>query len=371
MRFSVQRSVLADVLSAAFAATATKHAVGVIAFVKVSASDGKLTLVGTDLEIELSTSCNAEVSEPGEAIVSHRLVAVCREAVGDTVTIESTESGLQVSCGSGVWNLSSPGNATDFPAYRQAEPVGAATVGAADLKRAFRLTDYACDPNSMRFALGGVLMEFEKSKIELAATDTSRIAVLSIGANWDSKKDCREVIPLKAVKQLERVLSDGDVRIACYASYAAFFGDGWELKARYIEGKFPDYGPILSGRKDCQTVFHVVADTFARAVRAASICTTEESIGVKIELRSGEVSVSASGADVGVSKVVVPVAYEGEPASWSFNGKLLTEFLKRVDPLAQIEIAGTDMQWFMSTEGVIYVSMGLDTSKEEQGCTQD
>src|SRR5205807_5312384 len=104
----------------------------------------------------------------------------------------------------------------DASLYPEVPDFGATSyhvVAAGDLKKLIRRTIFATDVESTRYALGGVLVELTGESITLVGTDGRRLARMTAPA--EARNDAATpagspVVPVKALKLIERNLDDAD-----------------------------------------------------------------------------------------------------------------------------------------------------------------
>ena len=85
-----------------------------------------------------------------------------------------------------------------------------------DLKKLIRRTIFATDVESTRYALGGVLIELTVESIAMVGTDGRRLARMSAPAEAENNPHTQggsPVIPVKALKLIERNLADDDLPV--------------------------------------------------------------------------------------------------------------------------------------------------------------
>ena len=74
-------------------------------------------------------------------------------------------------------------------------------------RQIIRRTAFATDAESTRYALGGLLLEFDDGKITVAATDSRRMAVATAACEKEGNPKAPEkttVVPTSAMALLER-----------------------------------------------------------------------------------------------------------------------------------------------------------------------
>ena len=208
-------------------------------------------------------------------------------------------------------------------------------VAASDLRKLIRRTMFATDVESTRYALGGVLVELTSESITMVGTDGRRLARMSAPAEAENNAvppTGSPVIPVKALKLIERNLSDDDppVHIAVQAGTAVLVRtDRAVIYSRLVEGRFPRYQDVFPSNVEVRIPLEV--GPLRLAVEQASIVTSEESRGVDFRFSSGVLKLASQAADVGSSDVELPIAYEGKSVEITFDPRYLTDALRTLD----------------------------------------
>ena len=228
----------------------------------------------------------------------------------------------------------------DFPPIAQFEDENYFTLPAATLRQLIRRTVFATDVESTRYALGGVLTELTAEKATLAATDSRRLAVASAPVQMEGSPTIPEtspVVPSKAMTLIERVLGDGGepVKIAIHPNDIVVQCGSVTISSQLVQGRFPDYHKVIPATSVSQ--IDMVVGPFHTAVRQSQILTNEESRGVDFTFTSGTLRLSSEAADVGQSKIELPIAYEGEDLTITFDPRFIADFLKTLDPGSQVQ----------------------------------
>ena len=215
-------------------------------------------------------------------------------------------------------------------------------VAASDLRKLIRRTMFATDVESTRYALGGVLIELTGDTITMVGTDGRRLAKMSApaeAANDAQPPAGSPVIPVKALKLIDRNLDDPElsVHIAITAGSSVLIrtsDDGAIIYSRLVEGRFPRYQDVFPADVDVRIPLDVAL--LRQAVEQASIVTSEESRGVDFRFSGETLTLSSQAADVGESKVSMPIHYEGKEVEITFDPRYLTDALKTIDDDATV-----------------------------------
>ncbi|GAF92487.1 unnamed protein product, partial [marine sediment metagenome] len=98
------------------------------------------------------------------------------------------------------------------------------------------------------------------------------------------------------------------------------------------------------------------------ALRQASIVASEESRGVTLTFGGGSLVFSGSTAEVGQSRVEMPISYDGPELAIALDHRFVADYLKVLDPekTFAFDIENGDAAAILSTDdGYAYVIMPL------------
>ena len=334
--------------------------------VKLTVANGRTVLVGTDQEIGIRQEVsNVETDSTGEVLLpTQRVVSILRELTDDQVTLEATERALVLKGGHSEFNLSAEDPA-EFPPVAAFEDTAYFTIPARAFKEMIRRTIFATDVESTRYALGGILLEISGDKATLAATDSRRLAVASAPcqAIGDVKvENAMPVVPSKAMQLIERSLPDNDdpALVVIHTNNVLVKCGGATIYSRLVEGRFPRYADVIP--TNFSAAIDMVVGPFYSAVRQAQIVTNEESRGVDFEFANGKLTLSSRAADVGQSRIEMPISYDGPGITITFDPKFVADFLRILDAGTSVKlnlIDGESPALLSTEDGYRYVIMPL------------
>lgn len=341
MRIRCQRAQLAAGLQNVGGVVPARTPKEILKNVKLQVSDGKATLIATDQEVGIRYDLpEFEADGGGDVLLPmQRLAAILREVSEDVVQIETSDDALRVKCGHSDFRLSvsDPAEFPDVPGFTDAEYF---TTPAAAFKQGIQRTLFAADVESTRYALGGVLLDFNDQGLTLAATDSRRLAVCPVACSVQggASAGIQPVVPSKAMSMIERSLSGGeeDVRIAVHAHDVVVQSGPATIYARLVQGRFPRYQDVVP--RDSSVQIELVVGPLHSAVRQAMIVTNDESRGVDFRFHDGTLTLESQAADVGTSKIELPVAYDGAELLVTFDPRFVAEFLRVLEPSAAVSL---------------------------------
>jgi DNA polymerase-3 subunit beta len=254
---------------------------------------------GTDLQTVVSTVIPAQVLAPGEvtlpASVAAEIVGAFPEA---DVVLSSDDTGSQVrlECPPAEFNL--VGLPPDeFPDLPEVPHDVWFEMDAGQLRAALRRTVFACSTDALRTILQGVLFNFVGHTLELAATDTFRLAVDTRVVPAGSGQ-ARVVVPQRALLELLKIMpGQGSVRVHISGSQIKFRLPEATLVSVLIEGQFPNYERVIPTDLDRRWV--IPTEPLTGALRRAGIVARQDMQRVVLRSRGEKVAVSARAGGVG------------------------------------------------------------------------
>src|SRR5579872_1010115 len=203
MKLHCHRPALAAALQVVSGVVPSRTPKEVLKNIKLEVTGGKATLLGTDAEVGVRYEIpGVEIESEGETLLpSARVSAIIRELVEDAVDISVNADAVWIKSGKSEFRLSAQ-DASEFPPVAEFDEERYHAIPGKSLREAIRRTAFATDTESSRYALGGVLLEFAKDKLTLAATDTRRLAVFETTCRTqgaEQQDNPAPVIPTKAL----------------------------------------------------------------------------------------------------------------------------------------------------------------------------
>ena len=295
------------------------------------------TLMATDLELGIRYMVSGvRVDEPGAVILpTVRIQQLLRLSNEIDLTIESNGEKIDVRGGRSKWNFTAE-DPTLFPEVPSFTARSYHVLQASDLRRLIRRTSFATDVDSTRYALGGVLVEFGEDTISMVGTDGRRLAKMTVAATMHGEVEKVEgaspVIPVKALKLIERNLNDDDsaVHFAILdGNAAAIRTERAMIHTRLVEGRFPRYQDVFPNQHEARV--RLKAGELLRVVQQSMIVTSEESRGVDFQFSSGTLKLDSKSPDVGDSHLDIPINYDGNTIDITFDPRYLVEALQTME----------------------------------------
>lgn len=321
-----------------------RHSLTILNNLVLQSEAGEVTVVATDLEVSLRQSLAASVSEPGSIGVSARkLFEIVRESSSDQVTLRSLDNfWVGVSYGRSNFRLMGI-NPTDHPGIPSAqsgdEETASFELDATELAEAIEKTLFAVSHDDTRSNLAGVHLDAgaKKGSIRMVATDGHRLALIDRKSKGSAPKN-GVILPRKGLSEVVKVLPEinGTVTVRIVGNEAVFLMPGCLLSMRLVEGTFPDYKQVVP--KESPNVLSVDRDAFLQTVRRVSLLSSERARGVRLNVSSGRLEISANNPDVGEASEDLEVEYGGADIEIGFNARYLLDVLQVLPEGSKVEL---------------------------------
>ncbi|GAB4165596.1 MAG: DNA polymerase III subunit beta [Rhodocyclaceae bacterium] len=308
------------------------HSLPILSNVLIAKSGEDLTLLSTDIEIQIKTRAHGKLGDQDVAVTTgaRKLQDILRalpEASEVSVSIEDRK--LTVKAGKSRFSLQTL-PPEDYP--RMAIPEGTPVVlelTQGTLKRLLSLVQYAMAQQDIRYYLNGLLFVVADDELRLVATDGHRLAYvrepLAQGA-----APVEVILPRKTVQELNRLLGDGDepVAISLAGNQAMFRFGTIELISKLIDGKFPDYERVVP--RTTTKHFRLGRITLLKALQRAAIVSNEKLHGIHLALTSNNLRIASNNTEHEEGQEELDVEYSGDPIDIGFNVTYLLDVLSNV-----------------------------------------
>ena len=308
--------------------------------------DGKdqLNLTGTDLEVELITSCSEATGEAGEiSINARKLLDITRSLPEDaeiSITSEGNNKAIIRSGKSRFTVQTLP--VDDFPKIETEQWGQTWKLPATAFKHALIRTAFAMAQQDVRFYLNGLLLVADSDSMTTVATDGHRLAKTeNLLTSRSTDLEIQAIVPRKAIIELMRIMDDVDdeISVSFNPNHMRVELESVIFTSKLIDGRFPDYEKVIPSNQDKSVLIdrHELQNTLSRA----AILTNEKFRGVRLILANNKMSVSANNPDQEEAFDEVNVEYNGEDIEIGFNGGYMLDALNVIES-EKVEILLSD-----------------------------
>ena len=337
MKIQCQRDKLFSAFQTAAMFAPGRSPKAILQNVKLIASKDDVTLMGTDMEVGVRVLVEGvEVSGPGSAVLPvGNFGAILRESTDDSLAITADANGTVITGSRSEFKL--PGADPDeFPNVAGFDANAYHSIAAAAFKEMISRTEFATEVESSRYALGGVLLEFESDKITAVGTDGRRLArqiapAESVGGHKGPESNT--IVRTQSMRLIGRALAESDefVHIAARSNDVLIRTPRATYYSRLVEGRFPRWRDVFPQRTE-SIKLNLTVGPFHTALKQAAIACNNDSRGIDCTLANGTLVLAAATADLGQARVEMPIAFDGDTIVVRLDHRFLTDFLKVLSP---------------------------------------
>jgi len=327
MKFVVNREALLRPLQQVTGVVERRQTLPILSNVLLQVSTDTLAITGTDLEVELVSRIALEDATVGEVTVpARKLMDICRE-LPDKAVIEMEMINQRLSIRSGRFKSTlSTLPASDFPSVDKSASELSLSIDSKSLKGLIDKTSFAMAQQDVRYFLNGMLLEIGGGVMRTVATDGHRLAMsyMDIETSNDSNQ---VIVPRKGVLELQRLLGEvsGDVSLNVGSNHLCIESTEYLMTTKLVDGRFPDYDRVIPKNGDKV----VLADRveLRQALNRTAILSNEKFRGIRVNLASGVLQLSANNPEQEEAEESVNVEYEGDALEVGFNVVYLQDVL--------------------------------------------
>ena len=327
MKFSVSRDALIRPLNLVAGVVERRQTLPILSNVLLNLEGNRLSLTGTDLEVELVGRIDVVNSGPdGDITVpARKLVDICK-SLPDGVDINfSVEDGrVTVRAGRSRFTLSTL-PAAEFPTVEAGEGEVDLELGQSLVRQMIERTGFAMAQQDVRYYLNGMYLEIKSGRLRFVATDGHRLALCTAPGELSSD-DKSVIVPRKGILELARLLDgDGSVTLTVGSNHIRAATDQFTFTSKLVDGKFPEYERVLPKSPD-KAVSGDRAE-LRQAFTRTAILSNEKYRGVRLSLSDGSLEITANNPEQEQAEESVPVDYSGDSLEVGFNVSYLLDVM--------------------------------------------
>ena len=339
MKLICDRTLLANAIAGVSKAVTQRSSIPVLEGILMKAEGFSLTLTGYDLEMGITTTIEANVLEPGDAVLPAKLLGdMVRRLPSEEVEINAQDSGATTIKG-GITEFDIMGlNPGDFPDLPNPGADRTLDMDTSDLQEMVDTTLFAVSTDDKKPAHTGALFSITPEKLTVVALDGYRLAIIEKPVQ--ATKEIDIIIPAKTLSEVVKLFGEADevVHISANRRFVVFATQSYTVISRLIEGEFLDYRRVIP--EGYKTRVTVDVRDFATTIERASLIITERLKNPLRVMFDDHITVRCQTT---LGKVVdeLPAQVEGDPVEIGFNNRYLLDALRysRCDKLV-FELSG-------------------------------
>ena len=340
MKFTINRDHFSAGLQLVSNVVGSRKTMPILQNVLLEATSGKIHLTTTNLDLGIRCSIKAEVAEEGSTTLPVKdLSRIVKELADMEVSVESADNSKStISTRGSVFNLIGI-DSKEFPPLPELEKSKSVELKVEELAQMLKSVSYAQSVNEERYMLKGVFFQMEKGNLSLVATDGRRLAVSQKQISNEEVQG-EFILPSLTVSEIEKLPKTGEAISLSFtdrqvsfdlpveeekSSESGFVGSIYFV-SKVVEGKYPNYKQVIP--KDDFKEAKVERELMQECVTRASLVSDER---ITLRIKANEMEISGQSL-LGDACESLPISYEGEESTVSFNPKFL------MDPLRAIQV---------------------------------
>lgn len=340
MKFKINRDHFSNGLQMVLSAVSNRAPQRILTNVMIEASEDKVTLSTTNLDIAIRCQVKAEVLVPGGiTLPARKLAMIVKDLPSLDVNVQlagSTGQQVKIESGSSRFTLLalSKDEFPPIPSFPEDKTYLLPQAGLSDM---IRSVAYAQSTDETRAMMNSVFFQFENATLTVVATDGRRLAVAEREVKEAAEKDS-VILPGKTAGELLRMLGQGaNVRMAFNMRQAAFVFDtaveasgllSLELVSKALEGTYPNFRQVVP--KTVENRFTCDRELLLDNVRRAAIVSGDDTKSVIFAIEANRLEISATSSDLGEGTQSMAIEYAGPKIEIKFNANYLMDPLKNL-----------------------------------------
>ncbi len=328
MRFSISRDMLVKPLQIVSGVVEKRQTLPILSNILLQVSDDKLSMTGTDLEVELVASAPLANASPGEiTLPGRKFMDICKALPDNAqidITVDSDKAVLKA--GKSRFTLSTL-PASDYPATESIKGSQQFELAQKHLKSLIDQTQFSMANQDVRYYLNGLLLEIENGSIRMVATDGHRLALSELSTNIAIGDKRQVIIPRKGVMELSRLLATDESLCTVQLNQnhiRVTLGDTI-FTSKLVDGRFPDYERVIpkGGDKVIRANRLILKDGFQRT----AILSNEKYRGIRLTFKNDTLLASVNNPEHEEAEDELPIEYHGGELEIGFNVSYLLDVL--------------------------------------------
>jgi len=353
MKFTISKETLLEQLTHVVGAVEKKHTSKILENILINASEDKLKLVGTDLEIEMSSDFPLQAEQTGQITApARKLFEICKALPADCFVLFETNDNdrLHIKGLRSRFELATL-PADEYPLLDDIPIQNEIIIPEKDLKILLEKVSFSMANQDVRYYLNGLLLELDDNKLLAVSTDGHRLAVSEFNLKEASTNSLKIIVPRKGILELSRLLdstSDLPVTLQISDNHIRVNKDNIRFTSKLIDGKYPDYQAAIPTNSN--HTIELDREQFKSTLARVSILSNEKFRGIRLRLLDGTMSLHSNNPENESAEEEIDINYSGELFEIGFNVTYLLEAVNHLEgDTVNLELSSPDSSALLHT----------------------
>jgi DNA polymerase III subunit beta len=342
MHFTTQREVLLKPVSFVAGIVERRQTLPILANVLIELDTNKLTLTGTDLEVEVVTETEVNGKKNGKITVpARKLLDICKTLPNETkIDFSLNKEKVVIKAGRSRFSLTTL-SPNDFPNLETENWDQDITLKQQVLKALLEKTQFCMAQQDVRYYLNGLLLEIKDKILRAVATDGHRMATSNVPLEQKSTEERQVIVPRKGVLEISRLLESNEnkVKLQLNPNHLRIIAPDFIFTTKLIDGRFPDYNKVIPAEQNKKV--QIDRDTLKEALIRVAILSNEKYRGVRFNFDKGSMKVTAHNPEQEEAQEELSVQYSGDSIEIGFNVNYVSDAVSALSA-GNVEIGLSD-----------------------------
>jgi len=324
MKIEIKKSLLEQILGQMQPFLEKKDMSLITSHIYLEANENGIEARATDYETGLVTQVEeVRVLTPGKGTANgKKLLDIVRTLKNRELTIETQNDHLIVKQENSKFKLPMF-DPEEFPPFPTTDALPKIEIESQTFIDSLKKIAPAIDTNNPKFELNGALIDIKKERINFVATDTRRLAIVTI--EKELEKELNLIIPKKAITEIQKIFFD-DLIIHYDKNNLIITDDRHLFFTKLINGRYPDYERIIP--KSLNYTLTLPKEPMIEAIRQITIISNE----IKLTFFDDRIVFeNLSGDNIEAqTQIEVQTPFQ-EPFVMAVNSKYILDFLSHTE----------------------------------------
>lgn len=332
MHIELIQSDLTKAINKVQKAISSRTTMPILKCILLIAKEGKLTLVGNNMQIGIETNINAVILEEGTIAIDSKLFGeLIRNIQSETISI-TTNKEMIVNIKSDNLDVEIKGfSHIDFPLIPIVKEENKITILESTLAKIISETVFAVADTDYMQTINGLLIEIKDNQISMAASDSYRFVLAKEFYLNDININKRIIIHGSSIKEIRKLLdcdSNKKIEIILEKNHALFYIGNTKIVTRLLQGEYIKYDNLIPINFNTEIKFK--KKDLLEALGITSVFADRTNNIVVLRIKNNNLEVFSNSEIGNISKNIV-IEQIGMNLEIAFNIKYLTEGLKAID----------------------------------------
>lgn len=332
MKFSINKKEFYQAIQNIVGVIPTKTTIPILSNILLELQANELILMGTDLEVSISTKLMVQGSEDGSVAVPAKIIfEIVRELPDIPLEfIVDEDNKISLKTEKGFYKLSGEPK-EDFPKIQIEESKGSFVIEGAFFGSMIEKTIFAVSADELRTTLMGVLLKAGENELRMVATDGHRL-VRIINKNFNTDEFQSEaIIPTKALNLvLKNLYNSKEIKADISDDHIVFSNSNTTIYSKNIEGQFPNYERVIPS--DNNKNLTVNRELMIASVRRVSIFSNSITHQIRLGLSKNLIKIQSEDIEFGGEAMEnIEADYKHDDLEIGYNANYMLDVLRHLD----------------------------------------